>query len=56
MSLSTRCKCCGEWLIREEIEDREFMETAQGILGGPLCFECFIDACSREEGTVRTRQ
>ena len=49
---STRYKRCSERLIREEIEDREFMEeTAQGVLGRLLCFESFMRATGKKKRT-----
>ena len=36
-----KCAHCGEVLIREEVEDREFLELGRSVSGNPVCFECF---------------
>ena len=36
-----KCAQCGEILIREELEDPEFLAKGRSEFGGPVCFECF---------------
>ena len=36
-----KCAQCGEILIREELEDPEFLAKGGSDFGGPVCFECF---------------
>ena len=40
--LQKRMKCahCEENLIREELEDLEFLERGWSEFGGPVCYEC----------------
>ncbi|WP_158310232.1 hypothetical protein [Leptospirillum ferrooxidans] len=33
-----KCAHCGEILIREELEDQDFLERTRSIF--PVCFEC----------------
>ena len=33
-----KCARCGETLIREELEDQDFLERTRSIF--PVCFEC----------------
>ena len=36
-----KCAQCSEILIREELEDPEFLAKGRSDFGGPVCFECF---------------
>ena len=36
-----KCAQCGEILVREELEDPEFLKKGRSEFGGPVCFECF---------------
>ncbi|WP_179110238.1 hypothetical protein [Leptospirillum ferriphilum] len=37
------CAQCGEILIREELEDPEFLEEGRSEFGGPVCYECSLE-------------
>ncbi len=42
------CARCGESLIREEMEDTEYMEDCESLLGERVCFECFSEFAQEE--------
>lgn len=58
MDVSVKCSRCEEDMIREELEDQEFLELGRSISGSPLCFECFTvvaNARGKRHGKNRRR-
>ena len=41
MGESMKCSRCEEDLIREELEDQEFLDQGRILFGESVCVECF---------------
>ena len=47
------CEHCREALIREEMEDSDYLSLSTRIFGERRCFVCFSEAVEEEEASSR---
>lgn len=47
------CEHCGDPLIREELEDSDYLSLSTRMFGERRCFVCFSEAVEEEETSSR---
>ena len=45
------CEHCGDPLIREELEDSDYLSLSTRMFGERRCFVCFSEALEEEEAS-----